>query len=164
MTFSEVADALRRTLARHARVFEAREEGPVVHVREVATGKSLAIDVRQVDAYEEREAPGSGGPYLVLRFEDGSQLVLCYAGFGFAPSFVNTGTVAGAPQVVCLRDFHTLLDRLDTIAPERQRRPEAVELIRFLIALLDGARAVGLDIGEEERSLEARLRVVENAE
>jgi hypothetical protein len=155
-------DAIRRILARYGLVFSHREEGSRFWVEEVASRKVVPIETRSIDAFEEKESPGSGGPYLVLRRDDGQELVLCYAGFGFAPLFHNSGPIAGAPAVVCLRDFHTLLERLHALAPEREQRADALELIRFLIALLDGARAVGIDIGEEERALEAELAVVES--
>jgi hypothetical protein len=158
---SDALGAVRRVLSRHSLVFEVREEGTRVVLREIASGKVLPVDVRRVEAFEEKESPGSGGPYLVLRFDDGRQLVLCHAGFGFAPSFANTGPAPGAPQVVCIRDFHTLSSRLAQIAPDPASRRDALDLITFLIALLDGARAAGLEIAEEERILEEQLRVVE---
>jgi hypothetical protein len=160
-TMSDALAAIRRLLSRHPFVFEAREEGTQVFLRELGSGKVLAVDARRVDAFEEKESPGSGGPYLVVRFDDGRQIVLCHAGFGFAPSFVSTGPVPGAPQVVCIRDFHTLFSRLAQIAPDPALRRDALDLITFLIALLDGARAAGLEVGEEERILEEQLRIVE---
>jgi hypothetical protein len=36
-------------------------------------------------------------------------------------------------------------------------RAEALQLVMALIALLDGARAVGLDVGREEREVNALL-------
>jgi hypothetical protein len=161
MNPAAVLAAVRRTLEAQPHVFSAFEQDGVLHAREITSGKSLAIDLRTVETLEEKESPGSGGRYLVLRFENGRQLVLCHAGFGFPPSFVNTGPLPGLPQVLSMRDFQTLLPRLAERVPAAERRAEALDLVRLLIALLDGARAVGLDVGEEERALDGLLTALE---
>jgi len=102
---------------------------------------------------------------LVLLFDDGTQIALVDpGGVAFAPSTVNSGPVENLPAVVCLRDLlmfkqrvdHYLFEHADDAPPR-----ECLNLIMICIAILDGARAVGFDVGDLEGELEKSLDEVE---
>jgi hypothetical protein len=66
--------------------------------------------------------------------------------------------------VVCLKDFFTLKVRVDHYLYDHPDEPlpkEVLDLVMICIATLDGARAVGFDIGDLEGELEKSLKEIE---
>ena len=132
---------------------------------DVASGKSVTIPWRDLTAFEEKVHPETKALYLVMLFENGKQIALVEpGGVGFAPSAENSGPVEGLPSVVCLRDFLTLKQRIDHYLYDHPDEPpprECLDMIMICIATLDGARAVGFDVGDLEGELEKSLNEVE---
>ena len=132
---------------------------------DVGSGKSLRLPWREVKGFEEKLHPETGDNYLVFLFENGTQIALVDpGGVAFAPSAVNSGPVENLPQVVCLRDFFTLKQRVNHFLYDHPDDPpprECLNLIMICIAILDGARAVGFDVGDLEGELEKSLNEVE---
>lgn len=132
---------------------------------DVASGKSVKLAWGELAACEEKAHPESGDCYLVLMFDNGTQIALVDpGGVAFAPSTVNSGPVENLPPVVCLRDYFTLKQRVDHYLYDHPDDPpprECLNLIMICIAILDGARAVGFDVGDLEGELEKSLNEVE---
>jgi len=132
---------------------------------DVASGKATRLAWENLAAFEEKVHPETGKPYLVLMFENGRQMALVDpGGVAFAPSTENSGPVKDLPPVVCLGDFLTLKQRVDHDLydhPDRAPPRECLDLIMICIAILDGARAVGFDVGDLEGELEKSLDEVE---
>lgn len=132
---------------------------------DVASGKVVKVSWRDLASFEERIHPETKEPYLVFLFENGTQIALVDpGGVAFAPLTVNSGAVAGLPSVVCLQDFLTLKQRVDHYLFDHPDEPpprECLDLILICIATLDGARAVGFDVGDLEGELEKSLREIE---
>jgi len=132
---------------------------------DVASGKSLRMAWRNLTAFEEKIHTETRESYLVLLFENGTQVALVDpGGVAFAPSTENCGAVENLPPVVCLRDFLTLKQRVDHYLHEHADEPlprECLDLIMICIATLDGARAVGFDVGDFEKELEKSLNEIE---
>lgn len=132
---------------------------------DVASGKRVKLSWRDVTAFEEKTHPETGDPYLVLLFESGKQIALVDpGGVAFAPSTDNSGPVKDLPPVVCLRDFLTLKQRVDHFLYDHPDEPpprECLDMIMICIATLDGARAVGFDVGDLEGELEKSLNEIE---
>ena len=132
---------------------------------DVASGKAVKLSWAEVDAFEEKTHPETGDRYLVLLFENGTQIALVDpGGVAFAPSTVNSGPVESLPPVVCLRDFLTLKQRIEHHLYDHVDEPpprECLDLIMNCIAILDGARAVGFDVADLEGQLEELLKEVE---
>ena len=125
----------------------------------------MKLTWRDVKAFEEKIHPETKDSYLVLMFENGTQIALVDpGGVAFAPSTENSGPIENLPPVVCLRDFLTLKQRVDHYLYEHPDDPpprESLDLIMICIATLDGARAVGFDVGDLEGELEKSLHEVE---
>lgn len=132
---------------------------------DVPSGKSLKLSWRELAAFEEKTHPATGDRYLVLLFQDGQQIGLVDpGGVAFAPSTENSGPVENLPPVVCLKDFFTLKQRIDHHLYDHPDEPpprECLDMIMICIATLDGARAVGFDIGDLEGELEKSLNELE---
>lgn len=132
---------------------------------DVASGKSLRVSWRDLKAFEEKIHPETKDTYLVFLFEDGRQIALVDpGGVAFEPSTANTGPVKDLPPVVCLRDFLTLKQRVDHYLyahPEEAPPKEALDLVMVSIAILDGARAIGFDVGDLEGELEKSVTDLE---
>jgi hypothetical protein len=132
---------------------------------DVASQKRLKLSWRDVTGFEEKTHPETGDRYLVLLFENGKQIALVNpGGVAFAPSTENSGASRNLPAVVCLRDFFTLKQRIDHYLYDHPDDPpprECLDLIMICIATLDGARAVGFDVGDLEAELERALNEVE---
>jgi len=133
-------------------------------VVDVFSAKALRLDLSAVAAVEERVDGDTGRPYLAVLRDDGTEIALSDAGLAFAPVTAATGPVEGLPRAVCLRDLaaaegrlaHFLLDHPGE-PPERAH----VALFLFCLAVVDGARAAGLDVSAEERRLERLLGELE---
>ena len=134
-------------------------------VLDIASGKSTRLPWRRLNAFEEKIHPETQDRYLVFLFEDGLQLALVDpGGVAFAPSIENTGPLPNLPGVVCLRDFLTLKGRIDHYLYEHPDQPpprEALDMVMICLAILDGARAVGFDIGDLEEEADKALREIE---
>ena len=162
-----VQDRARAAMARwlsahqHAVLYD-RENASLL---DVASGKSVRLNWRDLTSFEEKIHPDTKGSYLVLLFENGTQIALVNpGGVAFAPSSENTGVLQSLPPVVCLRDFLTLKQRVDHYLYEHPDQPpprECLDMIMICIATLDGARAVGFDIGDWEGELEKALAEIE---
>ena len=124
------------------------------------SGKALRLDLSAVASVEERVDGETGRPYVAVRRDDGREIALADAGLAFAPVTAATGPLEGLPKAVCLRDLsgaegrltHFLLDHPGE-PPERAH----VSLFLFCLAVVDGARAAGLEVSAEERRLERLL-------
>lgn len=154
---------VRDWLDRHRAVVLYDDENSVL--LDVASGKSTTLPWRDLKAFEVKAHPETKDAYLVLLFENGNQIALVDpGGVAFAPSSDNTGPIENLPPVVCLRDFHTLKGRIDHYLYAHKDGPpprECLDLVMICIATLDGARAVGFDVGDLEGELENSLREVE---
>ncbi len=132
---------------------------------DVASGKSARIPWRELTAFEEKVHPETKDSYLVLLWENGRQTALVDpGGVAFAPSTENTGALRDLPPVVCLKDYFTLKGRVDHFLFDHRDDPppkECLDLVMICIATLDGARAVGFDVGDLERDLEKSLAELE---
>lgn len=146
---------------RHAALYE--EENSTL--LDVASGKTVQLSWRDVQAFEEKVHPETQDAYLVLLFEDGRQIALVDpGGIAFQPSTVNTGSLPDLPPVVCLGDFHTLKQRADHhlyAHPDEAPPKECLDLVMICLAILDGARAIGFDVGDLEKQLDKSLRELE---
>jgi hypothetical protein len=156
---AKVLEFARRPLAAVAAVED--EDGRGARLVEPGSGKELHLRWEEVSQAEEKSSPLRPAPYLLLAFEDGRQLALADVGFAFAPSIANTGPLPDLPAVLCFRDFRHLAQGVEAFLEEEGREREALGAILVCIALLDGARAAGLEITREERRLEALLKKLE---
>ena len=136
-------------------------DGKGTRLLEPGSGKDLRLAWGELAQVEERSNPLRPSPYLVLVFADGRQIALADVGFAFAPSTVNTGPLPDLPPTFCFADFRHLARGIESLLDEEGREREALGAVLLSIALLDGARAAGLDVAREERTLDALLRRLE---
>jgi hypothetical protein len=150
-------------LERHRHVVLYDEQSSTL--LDVASGKKVSLPWRNLKAYEEKIHPETGGAYFVLLFEDGNQIALVDpGGVAFPPVDANTGPVRDLPPVVCLKDFYTLKQRVDHYLYGHRDEPpprECLDLVMICIAILDGARRIGFDVGDLEAELERSLAEAE---
>jgi hypothetical protein len=132
---------------------------------DVASGKTLLLRWPDVTGFEEKIHPETQDTYLVVRYENGAQIALVNpGGVAFAPSDASTGPRQDLPQAVCLKDFVTLKHRVDHYLYQHGDEPpprECLDMVMICIAILDGARRVGFDVGEQEGELDQSLREIE---
>ena len=128
---------------------------------ETGSTKELHVVWGELANAEVKSSALRPAPYLVLQWHDGRQVALADVGFAFAPSTANTGPLPDLPATLCFRDFRHLSQGVETLLAEDGREKEALGGILLCIALLDGARAAGLDVSREERRLDALLRTLE---
>ena len=132
---------------------------------DVTSGKTTRLPWQELKAFEEKIHQETKDSYLVLLFENGTQVALVDpGGIAFAPSTENTGPLPDLPPVVCLKDFFTLKGRVDHYLYDHRDEPppkEVLDLVMICIATLDGARAVGFEVGDLESELEKSLKEIE---
>jgi hypothetical protein len=159
----QAKSSVRQWIERHKRAVLYDEETSTL--LDVASGKSVKLPWRDMTTCEEKVHPETSDTYLVLLFENGKQIALVDpGGVAFAPSTENSGPVQDLPPVVCLRDFHTLKQRVDHYLYDHPDEPpprETLNLIMICIATLDGARSVGFDVSDLEGELEKSLNEIE---
>jgi hypothetical protein len=140
--------------------FGAEETKDTLTLVDMAWQKMRIIerhDIFEVHERHNKQSPQQS--YLLVVFQTGEQLVLAAQGFAFAPDTTHTGPLALPLDVVCMQDYHHMVGQL--LQLESERRREAIDIIMLLVALLDGAKKVGLEVGREEREVERYLERVE---
>ncbi len=158
-------DILTRWLKSHPGPFSFREEGEDLAILEAFSGKTLTLRGASVQAVEERvNSVQSGETYVIVMLATGHQVVFSAQGFAFPPDFSSTGPLSLPNPVYCMQDYHQLMNRLRHIAAEADRGREALEIIMVLIALLDGAKAVGIGVDAEIQAVESILSTLERGE
>jgi hypothetical protein len=131
---------------------------------DVFSAKTVPLDVSSLRTVESRLNTQTKATYLLLIYDDGRQRALSDVGIAFAPSLTNTGPLPDLPEVVCFRDYQTLLDRLKHELYGHADTPPTrgtVQLLMMCIAIIDGARNAGFEVGREEQELETHLRELE---
>jgi hypothetical protein len=156
---AKVLEFCRRPLS--AVVAVEDDDGRGARLLEPGSGKELRLRWDQLSQVEEKSTHLRASSYLVLVWNDQRQVALADVGFAFAPSTANTGPLPDLPQTLCFRDFRHLSQGIDALLAEEGRAKEALGAIMICIALLDGARAAGLEVSREERRLESLLRALE---
>lgn len=156
-----VKNVIQAWLKNNPMVFRSRLDDDALSLIEVGTGKQFSFDLKNVVQHRLTPHPQGLHDYLNLVFENGLEIALCHAGIAFSPSFVSTGPLPDAPPVTCLADYYALQNNLDQIRLDPTRKPEALLLFQVLISVLDGAKAVGLDVGREEEELDTKLTAFE---
>jgi len=163
LPFDQAKARVRDWVEKHRHVVLYDEESSAL--LDVASGKNVQIPWRDLKGFEEKVHPETKDIYLVLLFEDGHQIALVDpGGVAFEPSTVSTGPLRDVPPVACLKDFQTLKQRVDHYLYEHRDEPppkECLDLVMICIAILDGARAVGFDVGDLEGELDKSLRELE---
>jgi hypothetical protein len=131
---------------------------------DVFSGKVLPVDWARIAGVAEARNRDTGAPYLALLRDDGRQVILADVGIAFAPLPSATRPLPGLPSVTCFRDFAATAGRVEHQLVEHPGDPvtrEHLDLFLFLLAVVDGARAVGFDVSREERRLERILGEIE---
>ncbi len=131
---------------------------------DVAAGKVLPLDWTRVASISEERDAATGRPYLLVALGDGASLALADQGIAFAPATASSGPLPGLPPAVCLRDLAAAEARLQHFLVGHPGEPPErghVDAFLFCLAVVDGARRVGFDVGAEERRLEGILRELE---
>jgi len=127
---------------------------------DVFSGKVLPVDWGRIAGVAEARNRDTGAPYLALLKDDGGQVILADVGIAFAPLHSATGSLPGLPSLTCFRDFAATAGRVEHQLVDHPGEPvtrDLLDLFLFLLAIVDGARAVGFDVSREERRLERIL-------
>src|SRR5262249_19138562 len=151
-SMSSHLDAIRRYCDSHKMSVMLDEPGQ--QLLDVYSAK--AIQLPALAEVAERKTP-DGASYLILVGAHGQQWVLADQGIAFPPDFSNSGPLPGAPQVVCWRDFSAVAGQVEHVLSVHREEPigrETLDMVMYLIALVDGARAAGFDVDKEEKRLE----------
>ena len=153
---SSLFGQLRAFVERLRFTFALIEEGSNISLIELPREKKLAFQKGDIASLEQARAPQTGSSYLRIQLADGRRLALASMGFVFAPSFASTGEVADCPPTASFADFEKLFRHLAHLVEDHHEghEQEALQVFMVLLAFLDGARAIGLDVGPEERKLE----------
>ena len=131
---------------------------------DVFSGKVLPVDWGRIAGVAEARNRDTGAPYLALLKDDGAQVILADVGIAFAPLDSATGSLPGLPSLTCFRDFAATAGRVEHQLVDHPGEPvtrDLLDLFLFLLAIVDGARAVGFDVSREERRLERILGEIE---
>lgn len=134
-----------------------------LRITETFSNKTITFALGQVEDVEEARNP-QGSKYLRVRLDDGRSFAFAGIGLVFAPSFVSTGPVPECPATASFRDFEKLFGHLKHVVDDHHEghEAEALQVFMVLLAFLDGARAIGLDVGREEGRLEPVLKKLED--
>ena len=153
---------MRRWLKQRPGIFSYREEGDDLVLLELFSAKTRRLKASEIQAIEERSnSLNPAETYVLLLLNSGAQLVLSAQGFAFPPDFSNTGPLPLPNQVYCMQDYHQLMNQLRHVAAEADRGRAALDIILVLIALLDGARAAGLEVDAEAQAVDEILSTLE---
>lgn len=152
-------------LSQHQSVFLHQETREALKIKELYSSKELTLQKNQIATTEHKtNSLNPQESYVVLLFSNGHQLVLATQGFVFPPDFSATGPLDLPSPLYCMQDFQQLFHRLEHVAAEAERGREALDLIMVLIAILDGAKLIGLEMDGETRAVEEILSQLEKGQ
>ncbi len=151
-------NAILQWIQRNPGPFLNRQEKTFLELRELHSGKTRRFHRGDIQSSQEKSnALHPQQSYLLLLLKSGHQLVLSQQGFAFPPDFRHTGPLPLPSQVYCMGDYQMLLSKCRHLTEHEERRRDCLDLLMLLIALLDGADAVGLDVDTEKHELETLL-------
>lgn len=151
---NDVLNVISTWLKNNPLVFAHRLDGDILTLTENFSQKKISLNLKNIIRHKMTPHPQGLPVYLNLIFDNGLEVVLTHAGLAFAPHFENTGFIKDAPEAICMSDYDRLLHSLRSLMDDDQRRNEAILVFQLLISILDGARAIGFDIGREEEILD----------
>jgi len=157
----ELSNVIQRWLKDYPRIFLSKDIPFGIRLREITTTKERTILWNQTIQWRRKSNPTGEPDYINLVFEDGHELILCHAGFAFAPSYNTVGDTVSLPQVVCFQDYLRFKHHLDHLYQDESRRGESLQSLMSCLAILEGAALVGLDISAEEKELEPILKFLD---
>jgi hypothetical protein len=162
----EAVAVLREWLERQGRfafrvVESSKEKIAPITLIEIEHDKRLTFAWGEIARVEEARIPQLDSKYLRVLLGDGRSFAVSGVGFVFAPSFASTGPLEECPETACFADFWKLERHLEHLITEENREREALQVLMVLLAYLDGARAVGLSVSEEEETLDSILKKLE---
>jgi hypothetical protein len=129
---------------------------------DLPSGKTLALPEAEIQALDERADVRTTLPLLGLLLKDGRAFALADVGIAFAPLFTNTGALVELPAAVCWSDFRTMVAQLKLeLYGASGPGAETVRVLMCCLAIIDGARAIGFEVGPEELELEWHLKELE---
>lgn len=144
-------------------IFTTQDVPHGISLTEINTQKSRTILYPEVTQWRRKANPEGLGDYINLVFEDNCELVLCHAGFAFAPSYIAGQPARALPSVVCFQDYFRLRGHLEHLYRDRavDQIAEMLSTLMQCLAILAGAKLVGLECDEEEISLEPIINWLE---
>jgi hypothetical protein len=146
----------------HPALFSFQENGENLMILEGFSRKSRLLKSQEIERVEERfNSTVQTESYVIVLLTSGKQIVFSAHGFAFPPDFSSTGELPLPNQVYCFQDYQNIFQRLQHVASEEDRKREALELILVLIAILDGAKLVGIEVGREEEQVNEVLSQLE---
>ncbi len=146
----------------HPGIFSVQENGDDLVITENFSRKIRILKSQEIERIEEKfNSAVLTESYVIILLTSGNQFVLSAQGFAFPPDFSNTGDIPLPYQVYCFQDFQNIFERLRHVASEEDRKKESLELILVLLAILDGAKKIGLEVGREEEQVNAVLSQLE---
>jgi hypothetical protein len=137
---------------------------PTATLYDVFSAKAAPLHAEELDKVLEWSDRETKRPYLLLVYGDGRQLVLAEQGVCFPPQTAATGPLPDLPQVVCFRDYASILARVKHELYEHLDQPPnrtTVGALMMCIAIVDGGRGAGFEVSTEERELEKHLAELE---
>lgn len=160
-----LAEFLERQRLAFTVVEDPKNPAAPITIVESFSKKTLSFSYGQVERVEEARSPQTQTRYLRVMLDDGRAFALAGVGIVFSPSFTSTGPLPECPPTASFRDFEKLFRHLSHVVDEHHdgHELEALQVFNVLLAFLDGARALGLDVGPEERRLEGVLEKLEAA-
>lgn len=163
MNAANLKTALAKWLHDYPAIFTATEVAHGMTLTEIDTHKSRTILYPEVKQWRRKANPEGLGDYINLVFEDERELVLCHAGFAFTPSYVAGTPPRPLPPVVCFHDYYRLRGHLEHLYRDRalDQMAEMLNTVMQCLAILAGAKLVGLECATEERELEPVLNWLE---
>ncbi len=160
-----LAEFLERQRLAFTVVEDPKNPNAPITVIENFSKKTLTFSYGQVVSVQEARSPQTQTRYVRVKLDDERAFALAGVGIVFAPSFASTGPLPECPPTASFRDFEKLYRHVSHVVDEHHEghELEALQVFNVLLAFLDGARAIGLDVGEEERRLESILEKLEAA-
>ncbi|MBK8013282.1 MAG: hypothetical protein IPK13_18250 [Deltaproteobacteria bacterium] len=158
---------LRAWLAYHATRYAVLESGKgakaTLTIIEQPRAKQLSFAIGGIRSVVTAIDTHAGGDYLRVMLEDGRSFALSKFGFVFAPRFEATGPLPDCPATACFVDYDRIFGHLQHLAQDVHagQHDDALRVFFVLLAFLEGARAIGLDVEREEHALEQILQHIE---
>lgn len=132
---------------------ELRKSESEISIRQKVDGRSLSFDAKNVEEVLSRY-DSDGRHFLQVNFLDGRKILLTERLVGFKPAETAGLDLRKLPKVVTTPDLVSVIEAIEESVNTHGHRAEEIDVLRRVFdSVLNGAEAVGFEVGAERNWL-----------
>jgi hypothetical protein len=127
----------------------AKSDGEKFSIVQKVDGRSIRFSIDQIEEVLSRQ-DAEGNDFLQVNFVDGKKILVTEKLVGFKPAETSGLDLRKLPKVVTTPDLVSVVEAIEESVNNHGYRSEEIDVLRRVFdSVLNGAEAVGFDVGSE---------------